>query len=315
MFKFSFKFIKAFHTHGYDFNVTLARNFCCLFLVYKLLSRDFGFYGTLPDEFFEFPPIFIYGLTFETLWTGFTFLTEIFTFHWIHWIIPRPNVEFLRFIQGFTILSLTIFSFFGNYLGKIWGLLSLSGILYLWGHLFLSKHEVDSVAIYFGIMFVLVFMPLQQKTIFSLNDQRKSEPNLTAGIYQSSFITIFILYYFASGFNKLTDIPILEFFDNRLNVAIQVNYVREVAGLLSVPDLIYEFSKLEFKIIDHIGPFLVYASHLATPYIMINRNLILKFAIFYWVFHFIVFGLSISFTGYIFVWFLIIPYKRQRIAK
>ena len=51
------RFVTAYNQPGFDFNVNMARLIVCAFLIWKLLSRDFGFFGHVPEQVFYFYPI------------------------------------------------------------------------------------------------------------------------------------------------------------------------------------------------------------------------------------------------------------------
>lgn len=108
------RFVTAYNQPGFDFNVNMARLIVCAFLIWKLLSRDFGFFGHVPEQVFYFYPIEIYPLDKWVLWTGLPVLSELLTFHWLHWFIPRPGETALRVVQGVAIGSLLLLALFGG---------------------------------------------------------------------------------------------------------------------------------------------------------------------------------------------------------
>lgn len=315
MFRFFLAFQRAFRQPDYDLNLNISRSVVSLFMLYKLFSRDFGFYGFLPPEFFTFYPYELYPGKFNMRLTGLPIITEIFTMHWVHWVIPRPTPDILRIIQAITMLSLVTVAVFGLGPRKIFCLISFVGLIYLWGHLVLGGQEVDSVAIYFGMFLVLLFSTHRDVPVWRYRSLVKLPPNKSAGVSRSLIIFIFCTYYFASGFNKLTDILMVEVFDSNLNIAIQKFYVRELMGHINIPDVLHTFASLEFAALDVLGPILVYASHLFAPILLFDRSKVWAFAIFYIIFHFIVFGVGISFTGYILVWLAILPWEKFYLNK
>lgn len=312
MIRFFLKFQKAFRSADYDINVNISRVILCAFMLYKLLSRDFGFYGTLPPEFFTYYPYKIYDDSSYRLWFGQPFLTELFTMHWVHWIIPRPSVEGLRVIQGTVALSLSAFMIFGAGPKKIFCFSSFIGLVYLWGHMTLAGHEVDSVALYFGMILVLLFASYKDVPIWQFSRLWGAPPTVQAGVSRSLILFVFASYYFASGYNKLTDVLLIEMFDSNLNTAIQAFYIRDLRGYIEVPDVLYWFASYNFGAIDVFGPIAVYLSHLFAPIVLLDRSWVWKFAIFYIVFHFIVFGVGISFLGYVIVWLVVLPWRNIR---
>ena len=227
MFHFFIAFQKAFRSPDYDFNVNVSRMVIGLFMLYKLLSRDFGLYGYLPDAFFSFYPAELYEASANMKWTGIPVLTEIFTMHWVHWLLPRPNAEILQITQGTTIFFLLLFTFYGVGPKKCFCIASLLGLLYLWGHLVLSGQEVDSVAMYFGMILVFAFSKHRDAPIWKFKHVFSMPPNKQAGFSRSLIIFVLACYYFASGFNKITDILVVDIFSSTLNLAIQNFYILE----------------------------------------------------------------------------------------
>jgi hypothetical protein len=61
--------------------------------------------------------------------------------------------------------------------------------------------------------------------------------------------------------------------------------------------------------LDLVGPPLIYTSHLIVPMVFFARSSVFKFFLFYAVFHFLAFGVGISFTGYILVWLVLFPHR------
>lgn len=300
--------LRAFRQPNYDLNVNIARNLACLFLVYKLLSRDYGFYGTLPDEFFSYYPVSIYKPENFILLTGIPILTDILTFHWIHVLLPYPSVFGMRLIQGICIIFLVMTAIFGRGPKRLWIIGSYALLVYLWGFLILAAQEVDAIFLYFGIILVISISVYDDRPIWQWAQLASLPANKTAGLAFSSLIAVFAVYYFSSGFNKLTDIPLLQFFSSDILGAIRFFTIRDLNGYIEIPDVLSWLSQFDIWPIDIFGPFLVYASHLGAPLVIWFRNQIPKFALFYCAFHFLVFGVGISFTGYIFAWLLIMPH-------
>ena len=163
------KFATSYNTTGFDFNINVARLFVCAFLIWKLLSRNFSFYGYIPDDVFGYYPIEVYRMNEYIWWTGSSLITDIFTMHWVHWFIERPSPEILEIIQKISLVSLSLFAIFGRGPKNIFAFLSYVILIYLWGHLFLLGQEIDSVALYFGILLVLTFSDYSEVPIWKLN--------------------------------------------------------------------------------------------------------------------------------------------------
>ena len=78
------KLLRALRSPGYDFNVNFARFVLGIFVLYKLLSRDFGFYGTVPPHVFNYPVSEIYQAENYKIWFGIPLITDLATLHFLH---------------------------------------------------------------------------------------------------------------------------------------------------------------------------------------------------------------------------------------
>ena len=301
------KFVKSYNTFGFDFNINIARLFLCFFLIWKLLSRDFSFYGYIPNDVFGFYPIEIYSPLTIVWWTGTSVITDIFTMHWIHWFIDRPTPETLEIIQILSITVLILFAIFGRGPKKIFALISYLLLIYLWGHLFLLGQEIDSVALYFGIFLVLIFSNYNDAPIWKFKDIFFMKKNINAGKTISLMYLVFVAYYFSSGLNKLTDITILEWFKYDLIFTIKKMWLSSKYTSIYVPDIFQHLFFLEYW--GNLFPSIVYVSHLIVPVVFFNRSKVVYFFLFYALFHFMTFGVGISFTGYILVWGCLFHYR------
>lgn len=300
-------YLSAYNQPAYDFNINFARLFVCSFLVWKLLSRDFGFFGTLPSGAFYFYPSNIYPSHSYILWTGIPVLQEILTFHWVHWLLPHPGPMTMRVIQGAAVASLVAVAIWGK--GPRSALLVLSYVLliYLWGYLFLLGQEIDSVDLYFGILIALAISTYRDVPVWRVPSLFNAAKTVDAGRSYSNLILVLVFYYFASGMRKLTDLSPMEWFQYNLVEAIEQHSIRAANGPLATLDIFTHVHGLTF--LDYIGPPAVYLSHLLVPTVFFRRSLVLKFFVFYAIFHVLTFGVGISFAGYIFIWSVIFPWR------
>ena len=108
------KFANKYNTLGFDFNMNIARLIVCIFLLWKLLSRNFDFFGYIPSDVFGAYPVDIYPISTVIKWTGTSIITDIFTMHWIHWFIDRPGPGAIKFIQNMSIVSVSLLAIFGR---------------------------------------------------------------------------------------------------------------------------------------------------------------------------------------------------------
>jgi len=304
-------FVSKYNEPGYDFNVVIARLFVGLFFVWKLLSRDWGFFGTVPESMFYFYPYELYAVGNHDymLWTGLPVLTEVLTFHWIHFFIPHPGVEVLRIVQGIGIVLSFCFALFGSGPKNILLISLYSVLVYLWGYLFMMGQDIDAVYLYFGILIAIGISTFRDEPVWRIHKIYRHAPNVAAGRSISNVILVFIFYYFASGVKKLTDLNPLEWFHFDLIEGIEEHAIRVAHGWTGTFDIFQYLHGLYF--LDYLGPPLVYSSHLLVPIVFFRRNTIVRFFIFYALFHVLSFGVGISFTGYIPVWLTIFPHREN----
>ena len=301
------EFSKSYNTRGFDFNINVIRLLLCIFLIWKLLSRNFEFYGYVPDDVFGYYPIEIYPITSYITWTGTSLVTDIFTMHWIHWFIDRPGPGAIKFIQNMSIVSVSLLAIFGRGPKNILAFLSYLLLIYLWGNLFLLGQEVDSISLYFGMLLVIALSNYGDKPIWKIGSTFSAKKNINAGRTISRFYLVLVAYYFASGLRKFTDLSLSEWFKYDLIWEIQQTMLTANITSLHVPKV---FEHLLF--IDSWGqllPPLVYLSHIFVPLVFFKRSKVVYFFIFYAVFHFMTFGVGISFTGYIVVWGCLFHYR------
>jgi hypothetical protein len=302
------RYLSAYNMPAFDFNLNLARLFVAAFFIWKLLSRDFGFFGRLPADVFYFYPVQIYKFTSGPEWTGIPVLQDLLTFHWIHWILPHPGEATMRVVQGFAVASLVCLAVVGKGPRSAILVVTYSLLIYLWGYLFLLGQEVDAVDLYFGMLIALALGTYADRPIWKLPDLYRLPKTVDAGRSFSNMILVFVLYYFASGIKKLTDIYPFEWFEYDLIGEIEQHAVRAAHSTSDVLGLFEYFHGMDFM--NYVGPPSVYLSHLVVPMVFFRRSLILKFFLFYCAFHLMAFGVGISFTGYIFVWAVLFPWHQ-----
>lgn len=301
-------FVEKYNTHGYDLDVNIARIVVSTFFIWKLLSRDYGFYGTVPSGVFPFYAINIYPLDSYVLLTGIPIISELATFHWIHFIIPYPNEWVLRFIQGLAITFLVLHVIFGRGPYRCISIGSYCTIVYLWGFLFIGGQEIDSILLYFGLLLILTLSDYNDQPLYKIKSLFRKQPNQKAGHTASLLYLLFVTYYFASGINKLTDISFLEWLQFDLAGSMHEYRIKAENGYSNVPYILEPLYQAAW--LNYLGPPLVYISHLLTPIVFYWRHHVFKFFLFYAAFHFLTFGVGISFTGYVYVWLVLFPYHR-----
>ena len=248
-------YTEVFNKPGYDFDIVLARIFICAFLIWKLLSRDFGAFAYIPTDVFYFYPYQIYSIDKWILWTGVPVLQDILTLHFIHWIVPYPNASALQLIQFFAILFLIILGMYGKGKKSVIIILAYATLIYLWGYLILLGQEIDSIDLYFGMLIVLCIGEFNDAPAWRLKGLLHAQSNLNAGRTQSLLILVIVFYYFASGAKKITDLSPVEWFNYNLIESIMYHGIVSDHSALYRPQFFELFDGLYF--LNYILPPLV----------------------------------------------------------
>ncbi len=286
-------------------NILIAQTIVILFFLWKFNSRDFSFFSYGIEPYY---PIEIYDIRNYKIFTGFKFLQDLVSFHWIHWFLSYPESDqFFSILKYFTNFFLIFTLIFGlNY--RFINIILYFLLVYQWSYIIFQGQEIDSVSIYFGVLLIFCFFK-SKITFFNINKIKES--NLYYGKIYSLLICIFIIYYFGSGLRKLVDLHIFQWLQYDLYWGITSQIFRNEFMSGYVPEIfnnIVLFKDVDF--IFNLFPLIVYLSHVLVPVIFFKRDKIIYFAIFYALFHFMTFGVGISFLGYLFSWFLILPYFR-----
>lgn len=161
-------FLKAITDQGLILIFNVTRILVCVFLLWKLLSRNFDFYGYILDDVFGHYTVDMYPITTYIRWTGTQLVTNILTMHWVHWFLERPGPELMKFIQNMSIVSVCLLAIFGRGPKRIFAFSSYLLLIYLWGNIFLLGQEVDSMSLYFGILLVICFCNYEDKPIWRI---------------------------------------------------------------------------------------------------------------------------------------------------
>jgi hypothetical protein len=267
--------------------------------------------GILPSDFFYFYPIQLYRPENIILITGVPILMELVTFHWIHWFTGYPSEAVLEGLQ-FALAGLGVaMAVFGRGPYRILAIAAYVLATYLWGFIFLAGQEIDSVMIYFGMLLVLCLVDYDDGPVWRLGTLLRKPANAAAGRAFSAILLVFVLYYGLSGYNKIADLSIADWFRYNLIEDIDVtlrmqelgNYFGATFPALFAPLVGHEW--LNYLLVP-----LVYISHISVFYMFFKRRHIPKFAVFYTAFHFVTASVSIAFTGYMIVWWILLDWRR-----
>ena len=294
--------------------VLWARVILCITLLYKLFSRDFSIFGLANQHnwFFNHYPQAQYSISSGINFLGIKPIVDIFSFHWIHWVLPFPSELVLSFIQRTVITLLIIILFVGG--GKKKGLYILAYILisYLFGFIWRTNGEIDAVFMQFQVL--LLFCFYQEKEPLTLFDRniKLLQYSRKSGWFFSMIILIFGCNYFLAGMNKLIDLSILDWFRFDLyNVSLMINKQAILGGdhyIINVISFLREHPS--FELINVTVAF-TYLMELGAIAMFFNRRLIPFLMIYFISFHIITSLVNILFMGNILMWLIFIPVYRS----
>lgn len=217
-------YLRKYDTPHNDFHLNIIRIFVGVLFAWKVLSRDFGFMGIVPNEFFYYYPIQLYRPEDIILITGVPILMELVTFHWIHWIVGFPSEAVLTWLQFILAALALLTAFVGRGPYRCIAITAYILATYLWGFIFLSGQEIDSAMVPFGLLLVLCLCSYDDRPVWQFGSLLRRQPNVAAGRAFSATLLVFILYYGLSGYNKITDLSITEWF--------QYNLIQDIAETL-----------------------------------------------------------------------------------
>lgn len=292
-----------------------------LFLIYKILNRDYDNLAFYPEENWKFGPMEIYS-PFNYGFLSPRFLFDIFCFHFVHWfeVIPYPNKLVFLIIEYIILFFSCLIIFLGRGPKNIFVIIVYILCTYLMGYV--NRTQENEFLLMQGLIFIHCFMSHEDNlTILKPKIIKKSDESY--GKSFSLIIVIFIIYYFGSGTTKLTDIGLVDWFIYDLREEIVFTYLKQkLAGLpFYVPHFFYELTQIKIykfyllDIVSYFGPAMSYFSHLASPLLFWYRDRAFFLGIFYVGFHFLTMGVAIAFMGNILMWVLMLPYHKFIIKK
>lgn len=179
-----------------------------LYLVYRLLSRDYAFYGLMDISQQVYPRAYVNWL--------FVSPPKYFTFHFLHDIFGYPSQLFLKSVQWIVISSGVM-----GLLGikpKHMAMIAFVGFLYLAGFIFATNAELDGSEL---LLCALLILSLSHPDDFySISSRPSYQMSPHAGF---SVFLLFLFcgaYYTFAGINKIVDYgPHWPFDLNLYNVA------------------------------------------------------------------------------------------------
>lgn len=286
-----------------------------LILLWKFLSRDYSIFGMMPEDLAIAYP----GNTFSFLEAyvalGFKPIVDLFTFHWIHWLLPFPTQNMLYYLQLFLEFMLVVTLFVGGGYKKLNYLIIYILSMYLLGFIFSMGADIDEIFIPMQIVLLLfIFRGKESYTIFSNNREAPLTYSKESGWFFSMVLLIFIGYYFLSGFTKVIDISLWDW--GRFEVAnlVELNQIKIAVGddraTFFMRDLIVGKDWMDF-----IGTAIIYWEHLMIPLLFFKRRYIPLAWFIYFGFHLTSLNLNLFFTGIFLSWLVFLPVHKFKLLK
>lgn len=287
-----------------------ARALLFAFFIWKLLSRDYRLFTFGSDNVLN-----VYSVDTFTAYQNYTFmgrgwLVDLVNFHWLHWFLPLPNYQIMEVIYFSTIVVCAVNIIVGRGKFNVFSIAAFCLLTYLWGFNWRTGADVDAIFIPLQASLVMTLFrgadnPVWRKECFS----RRLDSE--AGFLYSMMLIVFIGYYQLSGFNKLIDVSLYQWFAYDLFTQLVDRQYYALAGwhVAINPIPLRIASYLPAWLVD-LSVSLVYLSHLTTFLMFFNRHLIAKFMYFYWTFHFVSTGLAIWFSGLLVFWLIFLPIWR-----
>ena len=294
------KFLKNFEE-----NITVTQFYWMKFIIgilfiWKLLSRDFSNLQLWPTSVLSGYPIDIYQNGYILL-TALPIIFDLVTFHFIHWFNIYLNLEFAQFSAiclsaAFIISPISV--------TRLIGIFTYINLMYLWGYVFRLGQDIDAVFLLFGSLFVFCFLRPERTTVYF--------QELRVGV-----VSIFVIYYFFSGFNKIVDLDYLQWFEFDI-VALNEQYtmmfkVEKAYWWPKFPNWTTDFN----LILSLFGAIITYVIHITAPTLLFDNGVkkLLFYIIFYVSFHFLTIYVGIFFHMNFFAWLILIPFYKLRNFK
>ena len=108
--KITVKVFNNFTKTSSGFNILIAQTIVILFFLWKFNSRDFSFFSYGFEPYY---PIELYKVHNYIKVSGFKFLQDLVSFHWIHWFFSYPVSD--KFFFNFKIYYKYFFIFCINF--------------------------------------------------------------------------------------------------------------------------------------------------------------------------------------------------------
>lgn len=276
-------------------------------LIWKLLSRDFSVFGFAPDFLLNFYPDEQYSLFHGYTALGFKPIVDLATFHWVHWFIELPSPAALEIVQIISIVLCAAVILFGRGPRNALAISTLVTIAYLWGFVWRTGSEIDSIFIQYQIAILYCFFREDEAMCL----RRKRIPPATRtpqnGAFFSLVIMVFCWYYVQAGINKIIDVSPAAWFQFDL-VNVIVNF-RDMADSgyylhtgLPLADYLEGSSWLSMIAVP-----IAYAVELSMPLMFYRRRLIPLYACFWVTFHIALMSIACAFIGSLTAWLVFVP--------
>lgn len=290
-------------------DVAYMRILICGYFLYKLLSRDYSVFGLAPPAIMHIYPHQLFHWQVGYAFMGFPALVDLATFHWLHWFLPFPNAQGLGMIQAVAMLLCVAVILFGKGFRNVLVIGLFALLAYLWGYNWRTGGEVD--AVFLQMQMLLAYCFFREPEALTLFGKKELPLRFTPqnGWFYSMGLAITCTYYFYSGFHKLVDINVVEWFDFNLTDYIGDLETKYALGAAINPLSLFYFLK-NWPITNYIAVPLAYLAELFIPLMFFRRRWISFFMLFFIVFHLLTWAVGILFMGNIIIWFAFVPVHR-----
>ena len=292
-------------------NILWVRFIIFTLIGWYILSHDYTVFADAPDSVLNIYPALAHGYLHNNYALTPPFLIDLVSFHWLHWVLPLPSAKMLTIIQITSALACFATAFLGRGPYSIFAATAVISFLYFHGFIWRSDALFDGfhLPLQIALLYWLI-RPPEPGFFKSAKKQTKTEIQDICNTFMIAVLFAFVLYYFFSGFNKLVDVTLTDWFTFDLYQRTQDDvslYLKSDYPGFTLPFV----AQILFHPVTNLLVAVVYLSHLLTPLMLVNpRRYIPAFAVFYLIFHVMSAGMGVFFYSLIISWLVFLPVQR-----
>ena len=178
----------------YPFHFWIIQFVVFLYVIIRLLSRDYSIYGEIPAEYFNYPR---YLTNLYPSW-----LIEIFNTHWIYWFLKYPGSETLKLLQNLGVF-MGLLGFFGI-LPKYCSIALFVLLSHLTGFIQATNAEIEGGTV---LMVSLLVLSLSPNSCFYRISRKNSTERSNKNRWPVFLLFMLVgAFYTISGLNKILDV-------------------------------------------------------------------------------------------------------------